>query len=344
VDLGGARLGAGALRQAALVHLAQAAHGLLHGASRTLRVRALRDWLDAHGEGAAAWRDWIRPLGRALARRRRLHRRRRERRIAREGRHFAPLAVAGLVGVRRVPQAPPAWDAALAAWLEGPVAGARELKGPRVLGLALPGGRRVVVKRYAGAAPGRRPRALAAFARAVALEERGLAVAPALLAVSRPGGGSALVSEWLDLPDLDLVLRRERRFQRWPRARRVRLLDALGRAVRALHDAECSHRDLKAPNLLVREAPEHVTFPLADVDGARATYRPVGWRRRVRDLARLAASLPLPRADHLRVLRAYARVPPAPPLALRELAVRVHRLARRHRARLASQVGLAPRG
>jgi hypothetical protein len=130
----------------------------------------------------------------------------------------------------------------------------------------------------------------------------------------------------------------------WPRARRARLLAGLGRAVRALHDAETSHRDLKAPNLLVRESAEGFEFPIADVDGARPAYRRVGWRRRVRDLARLAASLTLSRADRLRVLVAYARVPPAPPLTLRDLAERVHRRAQQHRARLAAQAPARARG
>jgi serine/threonine protein kinase len=144
-----------------------------------------------------------------------------------------------------------------------------------------------------------------------------------------------LVSEHREAPDLDRVLRREATFQGWPPARRRALLVALGRALRALHEAEVAHRDLKAPNLLVEETREGWRFPLVDVDGADPRYGPLGWARRVRDLARLAASLPLASAERLRVLAAYAAVPPRPPLALRELATRVHERAQAHRLRLA---------
>jgi tRNA A-37 threonylcarbamoyl transferase component Bud32 len=331
VDLGGARLGGSPTRRRALDQLAQAAHGLLYGASRAQAARGLKAWLEAGGHGPDAWRAWIHDVEQARRSRLRRHHRRRERRIARTGGHFAGLEGPGLVGVLRVPQVPEAWRALVPAWLDAALPAAERLKGQHVLGIKSPDGRDLVLKRYAATARGRRPRALRAFRSAVTLEERGLPVARALLAAWRPGGASVLVSERLGAPDLDRILLREPVYAAWSPSRRRALLVGLGRALRAMHEAEVSHRDLKSPNLLVEEHAHGWRFPLADVDGARPRYRTISWARRLRDLGRLAASLPIARSERLRVLAAYAAVAPEPPQSLRALARGVHEVAERHR-------------
>jgi hypothetical protein len=76
-----------------------------------------------------------------------------------------------------------------------------------------------------------------------------------------------------------------------------------------MHDRQVSHRDLKAPNVLMAGADPLAAEPvLIDLVGVE-TGRPVPEATRVRDLARLNASfLDSPivsRTDRLRCLRAY---------------------------------------
>jgi hypothetical protein len=87
--------------------------------------------------------------------------------------------------------------------------------------------------------------------------------------------------------------------------------ERLGRLVRLMHERQVSHRDLKAPNILMRGAATDVRTAepvLIDLVGVEAG-RPVPLRIRVRDLARLNASFlrspHVTRADRLRFLRAY---------------------------------------
>lgn len=346
VDLGGARLAATASGRARLAHLAQAAHGFLHGASRATRARALRAWLAAHGEPPSTWRDWAAAVERALVLRTRRHHRRRERRAARAGAHFALFGAGGVSGVRRDPEAPAAWEALATGWMGRDPPGATVLKASgRVLRAELPGeAGPCVLKRYAGVGPGRLPRPIAAFRRAVALAERGLDVAAPLLAVAEPGGAGVLVSRFVDAPDLLALTSggRASAFAAWSPARRRACLRALGRALRRLHDAEVSHRDLKPGNLLVVTDPDgSFRFPLVDLEGARPRFATVSWRRRARDLGRLAASLPLSRAERLAVLAAYHAVLPRAPWDLRTLATHVHARAEAQRRRLRTRYGPA---
>jgi serine/threonine protein kinase len=86
--------------------------------------------------------------------------------------------------------------------------------------------------------------------------------------------------------------------------------------LRRMHDAGFSHRDLKAPNLLVAPSSGPGAAPdapalgpvLVDLDGLRYGRR-VPARRRARDLMRLSVSLDewgvARRTDRLRFLRAY---------------------------------------
>jgi tRNA A-37 threonylcarbamoyl transferase component Bud32 len=343
VDLGGARLAETSSRRRTLAHLAQIAHGLLHGASRSVRARGLRTWLVESGRPPESWRAWAPVVERALGRRVRRHHRRRERRPRRPGRHFAQFGRNGAVGVRRTPDTPERWEHDAAAWLTATPPGARALKGEGVVRVHLPGREQAcVVKRYAGVARGRLPRPVRAFQYAMSLQERGLEVATPLLAWAGAHGAGVLVSAFVDAPDL-LALTTggaASGFGRWPPARQRACLVALGRSLRRLHDAEVSHRDLKPSNLLVvAETGGGFRFPLVDLEGVRPRYGPVSWRRRARDLARLAASLPLSRADRLRILTAYHRVSPAPPWPLRRLAHVVHTRADAHRRRLRARYG-----
>jgi tRNA A-37 threonylcarbamoyl transferase component Bud32 len=343
VDLGGARLADGSSRRRALAHLAQAAHGLLHGASRSVRARGLRTWLTASGRPSSAWRAWAPDVERALVRRARRHHRRRELRAGRPGRHFALFGADGATGVRRVPETPAHWEQDAPRWHAGPLPGEQVLKaGGRVVRADLPGAGPCVVKRYAGVAHGRVPRPVKVFRRAVALEERGLDVARALLACAGPAGAGVLVSAHVDAPDLAALTAggARRALASWPVTRRRACLEALGRSLRRLHDAEVSHRDLKPSNLLVVADPDgRFRFPLVDLEGVRTRYAAISWRRRARDLSRLAASLPLPPADRLRILAAYHRAGSRPPWTLRRLASTVHVHADAHRHRLRARYG-----
>jgi tRNA A-37 threonylcarbamoyl transferase component Bud32 len=237
--------------------------------------------------------------------------------------------------VRRLEGTPPDVASILAAWLDaGPGAGVpgspRPLKSDgSVVAARFPGAAdEVAVKLFRPRVRDRfrTPRAVRAFRRAYALRVRGVSCPAPLAAASRPDGAGILVSELLgdgegDASDLDRAARGRdgapAEFPRLARATRTSALFELGRFLRRMHDAEVSHRDLKAPNLVARRAGGRVTFALVDLEGTRIRRGPVSWRRRARDLARLDASVgpAVSRADRRRVLAGYfasfrrARVP-----------------------------------
>lgn len=96
--------------------------------------------------------------------------------------------------------------------------------------------------------------------------------------------------------------------------RRAVLRDLIGRVarlVRTMHQRHVSHRDLKAPNLLLSAGPDAWTLSdifFVDLVGVRP-YRKLTRARRLQNLARLHASFrrhpALTRTDKLRFLRAY---------------------------------------
>ena len=94
---------------------------------------------------------------------------------------------------------------------------------------------------------------------------------------------------------------------------RKQLADEMGRLIRDLHDRGVSHRDLKAPNILV-VAGRPV---LIDLVGVRLDSRAIPDSERVRNLARLNArfvnSSFVNRTDRLRVLLAYRSWSTRPP-------------------------------
>lgn len=90
--------------------------------------------------------------------------------------------------------------------------------------------------------------------------------------------------------------------------------ERLARWVRRMHDRGVSHRDLKAPNILLQHAitdPAKAVPVFIDLVGVRASSQAVPWLRRAKDLARLNASfLAMPhitRTERLRFLLTYLR-------------------------------------
>lgn len=345
VDLGSARIGR---PEAHTVALARTLSGMGGDLSRTQRRRALSAWLDAAGIPVAdaelhAWIRRIEDRARGVTR---AYRRGRDRRAHRTGRHFELVRAAdGVVGIRRQSVSDALAETA-AAWLDGLPAGATPLKGAsRVARVRLETGESVVVKRYEPVARGRLPRGIRAFRMAIAFANRGVRTPSPLLALAGPDRASLVVSEFRPGPDLHHYTAGGRggAYGALPPARRRAFCEALGRFLRHLHDQEIGHRDLKAPNLLVElgEAPgSHGSsgfagFTVLDLDGARRARTAVGWRRRARDVGRLDASLEATRADRARVLDAYWRALPRPPVTKRTFLAWIASYVAWKRARLA---------
>ncbi len=195
----------------------------------------------------------------------------------------------------------------------------------KVVELEIPGPegpRRVIYKRFAvtarsdpWAALFRPPSALRSFVMGHALRLRGLPTPRPLAVLHRRRFGLACegylvtekVSDARDLNKLvnDLTTRPE------PERRPVLrdLIDQVARLVQRLHARRLSHRDLKAPNLLVSASPEKETAVwFIDLVGVRV-HGNLRRARRVQNLARLSASFVghpgLTRTDRLRFLRVY---------------------------------------
>jgi len=319
VDLGGARVG-GPLDATARRHeLARLAHGLLGGARRTQRLRALIAYEAARGatDARQAARRQASGIEAAAREVRRRYRRGRDRRAARTGKHFAAFSCGHVArGMRFKDTTDESWEARADAWLGAPPAGAVALKaGGGVLRVGP-----VVLKYYEGVARGRLPRPVRAFRRACALLNRGVAVPLPHLAAARADGSGVYAAAYVDAPDLHACVARGD-VDEW-HLRRV------GRALRLLHDAEVTDRDLKAPNLLVDT---DGCVRIADLEGVRIRGGPVPWARRARDLMRLDASLDLAPALRRHVLEGYHDALPRPPVSLVSFADHVAALAARKR-------------
>lgn len=323
-----------------LAALAAATHGLAPD------VRSAWAALEAYagGDGGSA-RRWFPLVARSARRVTRAYRRGRARRATRSGRHFEVFEpVPGGHGVRTTARTDASWETLAARWLVASPHGAASLKDDgRVVAFPRPDDRGdAVLKRYAPTWRDRfrAPRAIRAFRRAYALRIRGVACPEPLLAATDPSGRGVYVAAraGLDAPAIDLhaaVTRPEAApglASLPPRARREALA-RLGRFLRRMHDAEVSHRDLKAENLVAWPGPKGMAFAVVDLEGARARLRPVPWARRARDLSRLDASVgPLvSRADRLRVLAAYAASLPRHGPNLHALARRVARASAKKR-------------
>jgi tRNA A-37 threonylcarbamoyl transferase component Bud32 len=92
-----------------------------------------------------------------------------------------------------------------------------------------------------------------------------------------------------------------------PRTKRE-WMGALARQMRRMHDRGMSHRDLKAENLIAQRSDQgQWKFYIVDFDGLRS--RSVSWRRRLKNIARLArdcaSNAEITAADQVRFLKCY---------------------------------------
>ncbi len=311
IDLGGARISDALTERQRMTELARLRHGLLGRARRTQQLRALRAYAAWLGDDARATARALAPQVERRARKiARTYRRGRDRRPTRSGRHYEHFETAQATrAVRDRDETSAVWKPWIDEVLKQAASGGCPHGAPlkddgRVQRVDHPEGAGfVVVKAYAPVAPGRMPRPLRAFYLATALRNRHVDVVRPLVAAARADGSGVLVSEHVDAPDLHA------------RARDGGIDEAtsasIGRALRAMHESEMRHRDLKAPNLLA----DGSRIVIADVDGARRTKREVRWSRRARDLARLDASLDEALWDRDAMFAAYLSAPPRPPVA-----------------------------
>ena len=146
---------------------------------------------------------------------------------------------------------------------------------------------------------GRPSRTKKAFAIGLALRESGVRAARPLAFIERTSGGlvreSCLILEVADgLPLRELLLARLKSFSNRADGERFkeRLWTAVAHEVARLHAASVRQRDLKAPNVLVKEEGDGCfTVTLLDLEGMTKLAGPPSRRARIRDLARLLASL-----------------------------------------------------
>jgi hypothetical protein len=293
---------------AVLRHLVQLEHFFEPIASVVERIRCHHRVIQLLGDGPDARQV---ALGTSAYRRR--FYRRRDRRTRRESKYFKRLAEGDWQG-----WATADWAGALERLLEAgdPTADARAkvVKEGRTAGVwrvafdDAGGHATLFFKRHKRASGLGRSRSVAAFRKGHALLARGIATArPAGAADKRRGPwltDTLLATEPVDGEPLSDWLRAGP-----PGRERRRMARRVARLIRRMHEAGFSHRDLKAPNILV--APAHgpgVQPVLVDLDGLAPVGR-VSARRRVQNLMRLSVSLDewgvARQTDRLRFLRAY---------------------------------------
>ena len=303
--------------EATLRHLLELEHFFEPIATVSERLRCLQRLRELRLETPAA-----QEVARATAAYRHRFYRRRDRRTRRESKYFRRLAAGEWCG-----WATADWAEAIEAFLRtkaddpsfGAAAAIKAGRTSTVWRETFDDGRSVILKRHNRAAERglahralRPSRSLAAFRRGHALLVRGIATArPAAAAERRQGGApyeALLVTEAIqDGAPLSDWLRRDP-----PPADRRHVTWQLARMVRRLHEAGFSHRDLKAPNLLVAPsrpgAPGQPRVFLVDLDGLRFGRR-VSSQRRAQNLMRLSVSLDewgvARQTDRLRFLRTY---------------------------------------
>jgi hypothetical protein len=303
--------------ESAVEHLVQLEHFFEPIASAAERLRCLDRVGQILGNVTEAGL-----VARATANYRREFYRHRDRRMGRESKYFQRIKAADSAAGAWRGWATADWADAVKALLEEATPspdrpGATRLKPPGrtadIWRMALPDGRRLVLKRdkLAGRR-GRRgllgTRSLAAFRKGHALLARGIATARPLAAVDLRRRGAVKDTILATEPVAGVPLSEWLRSDPSARQRR-QLTRTLAQMIRRLHDAGFSHRDLKAPNILVVQRSACGPRPvLVDMDGVRAGLR-ISAARRSKDLMRLSVSLDewgvARRTDRLRFLRAY---------------------------------------
>ena len=305
---------------AVLRHLVQLEHFFEPIASVVERIRCHHRVIQLLGDGPDARQV---ALGTSAYRRR--FYRRRDRRTRRESKYFRRVAAgdwrgwatADRVGaLERLLEAGPVVENISHYRAGDPTAAARAkvVKEGRTAGVwrvtfdDAGGHATLFFKRHKRASGLGRSRSVAAFRKGHALLVRGIATARPAGAVDKRRGpflvDTLLATEPVEGEPLSDWLRAGP-----PATERRRMARRLARLIRRMHEAGFSHRDLKAPNILVAPAHGPGAQPvLVDLDGLAPVGR-VSARRRAQNLMRLSVSLDewgvARQTDRLRFLRAY---------------------------------------
>ena len=319
--------------------------GHIHHASlNRLSVPSQLRWLHTYAKAVGCSLDRTRlceltsHVSKRSAKIARRYRRGRDRRATRSGRHFHATVdenrVRTLCAIRDVPEDLPAltrscFEAAINGHRHVPL-GERTYvldpikstgHGTSVFRLHTANGA-FAVKAFQAVPMFRRTRARRAFISAFALTNRYLPVPRALSCRWATTGEGIVISEWIDAPDLHAHVHdpSKRGYASLADRERRDLLHHVGRTLRHLHECALTHRDLKAPNMLVRPSRHgRPAMWFVDLDGIRVRRRVPGWPRRAKDLARLDASLRFPRGDRRMLWESYLGVWPRPPIGFNEL-------------------------
>ncbi len=316
-------------------------HSSLDRLSTTSQIRWLKDYgnvVDIPWNRARLC-ETINHVSKQSARMARRYRRGRDRRATRSGRHFQAdidrkTRVRSIRACRNVPDTLPeltraCYDAVLDEHEYVPVGKSTyelvpfksSARGPSVFRITTDEGT-FAVKYFEPVPMFRRTRVRRAFITAFALTNRYLPAPRALSCRWATTGEGILISEWIDAPDLHAFFHdpSSEGFSALPERSQLDLLHHVGRTLRHLHECALTHRDLKAPNLLVRvDANTKPAMWFVDLDGLRVRRRAPGWARRAKDLARLDASLPFSDLHRRRLFESYLGVWPRSLVSLDEL-------------------------
>jgi tRNA A-37 threonylcarbamoyl transferase component Bud32 len=312
VDLHKVRVGRPVPRRVREANLAQWLHSLLEAAGPGGRLRSVRAYLGVDPRSGARPPGLARLVGRlerAVRARERRRLRSRSRRCVEEGQTFTADVGAGR-GWRRRDVEVAAIDAALLAHERAAAAGGAAVAKRGRKSLVTRHGD-VVVKEAIAPSGLRgllaRRRGRAGYANAHALEVRGFSTARPLAWVVRGGREFVLYRDLSAFPRLDHRVRAALRSRAWDRRRLRDVVAAHAGVAARLHRAGVWHGDWKGCNWLVEERGERVAFHLIDTDRVRFA-RALSWSRRMRNVAQLAASIPVvvTRSDRLRWWRRYA--------------------------------------
>jgi hypothetical protein len=313
VDLHKVRVGGPVSRRARVRNLAQWLHSLREAVGPGGRLRSLLAYVGREDGGdRRAVRPWLAAVERGVRRRERVRLRSRSRRCTEESQTYTSDVGSGRgwrrrdVSLEDLDRAIAAHDAALARDPSAVVkrgtksrvtrhgfAFVKEALSPRLL------------DRVADlVAPNRRR---AGYRNAHALEVRGVPTARPLAFVRRGGRTFTVYEDLSPRPRLDHRARAAWRSGEWDRRRRRETIEAHADLGAALHRRGVWHGDWKGCNWLVEERGHRTSFRLVDTDRVRFSRR-VSWSRRMRNVAQLAASIPVvvSRSDRLRWWRRYA--------------------------------------